>query len=51
MPPHQPATCGYITAWVTVKTRWQLTVDPVEHDTLTTRAAACPDVPITTQPA
>ncbi|TQM78168.1 hypothetical protein FHX81_0424 [Saccharothrix saharensis] len=51
MPPHQPAACCYLTAWVTVKTRRQLTVDPAERATLTALTRDCPDVPITTRPA
>ncbi|WNV84958.1 HNH endonuclease family protein [Umezawaea sp. Da 62-37] len=50
MPPHPQARCGYLTAWVTVKTRWQLTVDPAEQDTLVSIAADCPNVPVTTTP-
>ena len=51
IPPHQPAVCGYLTAWVTIKTRWALSADPAEHATLDARTAHCPNVPITTSPA
>lgn len=51
LPPHGPAVCEYLTAWVTVKTRWALSVDPAEHSALTARTADCPNVAITTTPA
>ena len=51
LPPHTPAVCRYITEWVTVKTRWGLTVDTNEHDALITTAAQCPNDPIPVRPA
>ncbi|MEV8440774.1 HNH endonuclease family protein [Actinosynnema sp. NPDC051121] len=51
LPPHQPAVCRYVVAWVTVKTRWALTVDPAERDVLTGLAAGCPNEPISVEPA
>lgn len=34
--------CVYATSWVTVKARWQLSVDPAEHTALTEMLATCP---------
>jgi hypothetical protein len=46
LPPYTAAQCGYITAWVSVKTRWGLTVDNNEKAVLVEKAARCPNVPI-----
>ncbi|MFI6098199.1 HNH endonuclease family protein [Lentzea sp. NPDC051213] len=46
LPPYAPAQCGYITDWVSVKTRWGLTVDDHEKSVLVERSASCPNVPI-----
>ncbi|KOX19276.1 hypothetical protein ADK67_33780 [Saccharothrix sp. NRRL B-16348] len=51
LPPHAPAVCRYVAEWVTVKLRWGLTVDTVEHDALIAAAAQCPNDPITVRPA
>lgn len=40
-----------LTAWVSVKTRWRLTVDAAELGVLESLAASCPNVPITVQVA
>ncbi|MEV0675828.1 HNH endonuclease family protein [Actinosynnema sp. NPDC050436] len=50
LPPHDPAVCRYITDWVTVKIRWALAVDPVEHEVLDAEAARCPDL-VVVEPA
>jgi hypothetical protein len=42
MPPAPDAWCRYATAWITQKARWQLTVDPAEHDALAQVLTACP---------
>ena len=49
LPTHTSATCTYVTDWVAVKTRWSLTVDTAEKNTLTTLANNCPtaDVAVT----
>ncbi|GAB2607038.1 HNH endonuclease family protein [Streptomyces capparidis] len=47
LPPEQAVICHYITDWTAIKHRWQLTVDPAEHETLATLAADCPNVPVT----
>ncbi|MFI6249028.1 HNH endonuclease family protein [Streptomyces sp. NPDC051016] len=47
MPPYVGYWCTYVTNWVADKTRYQLSVDPAEHDALADRLAACPDQPIT----
>jgi hypothetical protein len=47
LPPYAPAWCGYVTNWVSVKTRWALTVDDDEKSVLVGKAANCPNVPIT----
>ena len=41
LPPLVGARCGYVTAWVTVKAQWQLTVTQAEHDTLAGILAGC----------
>jgi hypothetical protein len=43
MPPATDAQCHYVADWVSVKTRWQLSVDPAELQALQQAAAACPD--------
>ncbi|MGX7828961.1 HNH endonuclease family protein [Actinokineospora sp. 24-640] len=43
LPPYQASLCRYVGAWVSVKTRWELTVDPAERDMLTAKAAECPN--------
>ncbi|MER6274436.1 HNH endonuclease family protein [Streptomyces sp900105755] len=47
LPPYAPYWCEYVTNWVADKTRYQLSVDPAEHNALAERLAACPDQPIT----
>ncbi|MFJ9461621.1 HNH endonuclease family protein [Kitasatospora sp. NPDC101447] len=49
MPPARNYTCTYLTNWTTVKTRWSLTVDQREADTLHQIAADCPDETITVE--
>ncbi|MCY9784357.1 HNH endonuclease family protein [Nocardiopsis sp. EMB25] len=51
LPPLAEAHCRYVTEWVTVKTRWGLSVDERERDTLTEVAATCPDALVHTRPA
>ncbi|MEE2039334.1 HNH endonuclease family protein [Nocardiopsis sp. CT-R113] len=51
LPPSEAALCRYVTEWTTVKTRWSLTVDQAEADTLTAAAAECPDSVVDTEPA
>jgi hypothetical protein len=46
LPPYTAAQCGYITDWVSVKTRWGLTADATEKAALVQKAASCPNVPI-----
>lgn len=41
--PADPAQhCWYATAWITQKAAWQLSIDPAEHQALTTILAGCP---------
>ncbi|MEU5314372.1 HNH endonuclease family protein [Streptomyces sp. NPDC021562] len=47
LPPYTPYWCEYVTNWIADKTRYQLSVDPAEHNALAERLAACPDRPIT----
>ncbi|KDN85609.1 hypothetical protein KCH_26260 [Kitasatospora cheerisanensis KCTC 2395] len=47
MPPAASATCRYIADWVTVKTRWGLSVDLTEHTAVQRIAAGC-DNPVIT---
>ncbi|MGC7103100.1 HNH endonuclease family protein [Amycolatopsis lurida] len=51
LPPYEPARCQYVADWVTVKTRWGLTVDTTEKTRLTELAGACPNRPILTSPS
>ncbi|MDT0382507.1 HNH endonuclease family protein [Streptomyces sp. DSM 42041] len=46
LPPHQAYRCEYLTDWVAVKTRWQLTVDGAERQALTEGLAGCPNKPV-----
>ncbi|MFF2041911.1 HNH endonuclease family protein [Kitasatospora sp. NPDC058170] len=41
--------CTYITDWTVVKTRWGLSIDQREQDTLQQLAAGCPNEPITVE--
>ncbi|WP_308190804.1 HNH endonuclease family protein [Streptomyces sp. HPF1205] len=43
MPPAEDARCQYLDDWVSVKTRWALSVDGAEHRALQELAEACPD--------
>ncbi|KIZ14988.1 HNH endonuclease family protein [Streptomyces natalensis] len=43
MPPAEDAKCQYLDDWVSVKTRWDLSVDDAEHRALQQLAEACPD--------
>jgi hypothetical protein len=47
MPPYSGARCRYITEWVAVKKRWNLTVNSAEKSALTSQAATCTNVTIT----
>lgn len=40
-PPHQPAVCGYLSTYVSVKVEWDLAVDQVEKAALESLAAGC----------
>ncbi|MET7297413.1 HNH endonuclease family protein [Embleya sp. NPDC005575] len=46
LPPYEGARCTYLTDWVTVKTKYDLTVDTTELATLERLGAQCPNVPI-----
>ncbi|MFE9606825.1 hypothetical protein [Streptomyces hokutonensis] len=46
-PPHTGYWRQYDTAWVADKTRWILSVDATERDTLTQQLAYCPNKLIT----
>jgi hypothetical protein len=41
--------CTYVADWVTVKTRWGLTVDSREKDALARLVSSCADEPITVE--
>ncbi|MFE3112645.1 HNH endonuclease family protein [Kitasatospora indigofera] len=49
LPPATNYVCTYITDWTTVKTRWGLTTDPREKDTLQRIAAGCTNENITVE--
>jgi Protein of unknown function (DUF1524) len=41
-PSNRDTWCGYAAGYIATKTRYQLTIDPREHDGLTTMLTACP---------
>ena len=43
LPPAEGVHCWYAAAWINVKTRWELTVDQTEADTLRSVLAGCDD--------
>lgn len=43
MPPAADAQCHYLDDWVAVKTRWGLSIDQAERQTLEHISAECPD--------
>ena len=43
LPPHEPAVCDYVAAYIAVKAEWGLTVDPAEHDALAAALGDCGD--------
>ncbi|MFD5384226.1 HNH endonuclease family protein [Streptomyces sp. NPDC127074] len=47
LPSSLGARCRYVGEWVAVKTRWGLSVDPVEADALEQSVAGCPDTDLT----
>ncbi|MFG2785963.1 HNH endonuclease family protein [Streptomyces prunicolor] len=47
LPPYAGYRCQYGTDWVADKTRWGLSIDPIERDALAQQLAGCPDRPIT----
>lgn len=42
MPPDASARCRYVQAWIAVKWRWRLSVDPIEKKALVGGLSACP---------
>ena len=49
LPPAGDYRCTYLIDWTAIKTRWHLSVDSRERDTLQRLTAGCPDDPITVQ--
>ncbi|QIB49561.1 HNH endonuclease family protein [Streptomyces aureoverticillatus] len=49
MPPAAGYHCEYATTWVTIKTRWGLTVDRAEAAALTSTLNECPNTPVTVE--
>jgi hypothetical protein len=47
MPPSEAATCRYVYEWISVKTRWSLSIDSVEAEALTGIVADCPEMLVT----
>ena len=43
LPPERSQRCWYAAAWINVKARWDLSVDPAEADTLHNIISGCPD--------
>jgi hypothetical protein len=50
-PPAEAYRCQYFTDWVTIKTRWKLSIDQAEQRALNQLAQDCPNTPVTFQPA
>jgi len=47
VPPHTPAVCGYLSDWVAVKARWDLSMDQSEHGRIRNLLTDdCPNQPI-----
>ncbi|GGY61248.1 hypothetical protein [Streptomyces xanthochromogenes] len=46
MPPFAGDTCEYVTDWIAVKVRWQLSIDPTEQRALDAKSADCPNTPL-----
>lgn len=42
LPPNSAELCPFVSAWIAIKVRWQLSVDPRERDALTGLVADCP---------
>jgi hypothetical protein len=51
MPTDADAECRYAYEWVSVKTRWGLSVDQAEADVLEAIVAGCPEAVVTIAPA
>ncbi|MGC7098586.1 hypothetical protein ACPZ19_28280 [Amycolatopsis lurida] len=51
LPSYEPACGHYVADWVTVKTRWGLSIDTTEETRLTELAGGCPHRPIFTSPS
>jgi uncharacterized protein YbcC (UPF0753/DUF2309 family) len=51
MPTDADASCRYAYEWVSVKTRWGLSVDETEAAALEAVVADCPDATVTIDPA
>jgi hypothetical protein len=45
-PPAESYRCTYATDWITIKTRWDLAIDPAEQTVLTDVLDGCPNTPI-----
>ena len=46
MPPAGGYRCTYATDWITIKTRWNLTIDQTEQTALTDILDGCPNTPV-----
>lgn len=49
LPTNLDATCQYLTEWVAVKTRWSLSVDAVERQTLKRHSPQCTNATVTVE--
>ncbi len=47
MPPSASAACQYAYEWISVKTRWELSIDQTEADALAAIIADCPSAVVT----
>ncbi len=51
LPPAPAAECPFLSAWIATKARWNLAVDPREHDALVREIADCPGAEMPYDPA
>jgi hypothetical protein len=43
VPPRSADVCPYVSSWIEIKVRWDLTIDQAEHDALQRHLSECPD--------
>ena len=50
LPPNPGDLCPFVSAWIAIKVRWQLSVDQLERDALTGLVGDCPGVQMPYEP-